>query len=88
MQKQKNKKVKLEVITPEKKIFEGEITSIKVPGSKGSFAVLKNHAPLISTLDEGKVIISTKSNKTEEIKIMGGIIEVKKNSIILLADLV
>jgi F-type H+-transporting ATPase subunit epsilon len=79
--------VKLEVITPEKKIFDGEINSIKVPGSKGSFTVLKNHAPIISTLEKGIVTIITKSSKTEEIKIVSGIIEVKKNNIILLADL-
>ena len=79
--------VKLEIITPEKKIFDGEINSIKVPGSKGSFTVLKNHAPLISTLGKGIVTITAKSSKTEEIKIASGIIEVKKNNIILLADL-
>ncbi len=80
--------MKLEIITPEKVIFEGEITSIKVPGSKGAFTILKNHAPIISTLDDGMVIIKTKTSKTEEIKITSGIIEVKKNNIILLADLV
>lgn len=79
--------MKLEIITPDKKIFDGEINSIKVPGSKGSFTVLNNHAPIISTLERGVITIVTKSSKTEEIKIASGIIEVKKNNIILLADL-
>jgi F-type H+-transporting ATPase subunit epsilon len=80
--------VKLEILTPEKLLFEGKINSLNVPGSKGSFTVLRNHAPIISTLEKGKIKIVTELNKTEFIEILGGIIEVKKNSIILLADII
>ncbi len=74
----------LEIITPDKTIFEGEVDSATFPGSKGSFQVLKNHAALISALDKGKVIY--KSGDTEnEIIVNGGIVEVLKNNIILLA---
>ena len=45
--------MKIEIITPDKKIFEGEIKSVRVPGKKGSFQVLKDHAPIISTLENG-----------------------------------
>ena len=79
--------MKLEIITPEKKLFEGKITSITVPGSKGPFMVLLNHAPVISTLDKGKIIIVTDSNITETIDIEGGVIEVQRNNIIVLADM-
>lgn len=77
----------LEVITPEKTLYQGEIHSIHVPGSKGSFSVLKNHAPIISTLEKGELRILTIDKKEETIEIEGGIIEVRKNKIIVLADM-
>ena len=80
--------VKLEVLTPEKTLFQGSIESIQAPGTKGSFMVLKNHAPIISTLEKGKLIISTEKLKDTVIEIEGGILEVKKNKIIVLVDIV
>lgn len=47
------------VLTPEKEIFHGDINSVKVPGTQGAFQVLNNHAPIVSSLDEGKVTIVT-----------------------------
>ncbi|MCX6334800.1 MAG: ATP synthase F1 subunit epsilon [Bacteroidia bacterium] len=79
--------MKIEIITPDKKIFEGDIISIRVPGKKGSFQVLKDHAPIISTLENGTVIIATKEGGTDmRYEINGGVIEVKQNKIILLAE--
>ena len=49
----------LEILTPDKKIFEGEVRSVTVPGTMGSFEILNNHAPIISTLDDGKLIVRT-----------------------------
>ena len=77
--------MKLEILTPDKKIYEGEIRSVTVPGSMGSFEVLKDHAPIISTLDDGKVIIRSGSSE-EIIYIKGGVIEVLNNEIMLLAE--
>lgn len=79
--------MKLEVITPEKKIFEGEIESIKVPGAKGSFAVLNNHAPIISTLVKGDIKVLTSAFDVEVFSITGGVIEVHQNEIVVLADM-
>lgn len=79
--------MKLEIITPEKKLFEGTIQSITVPGSKGSFMVLHNHAPLISTLDKGQIRIVKDNSQNEIIDIEGGVIEVQRNKIIVLADM-
>ncbi|MFC2138211.1 ATP synthase F1 subunit epsilon [Bacteroidota bacterium] len=76
----------LEIITPDKKLFSGEVKLIKVPGTKGSFAILKNHAPIISTLEKGQIKIVKPNEKEEFIDIDGGMIEVKKNKIIVLAD--
>ena len=53
------------VLTPDKKIFEGPIISIKVPGTDGQFMVLKNHAPIVSSLEKGKVEIVTSKGEYE-----------------------
>ncbi len=76
----------LEIISPDKKLYSGEADLIQVPGSKGSFEILKNHAPIISTLEKGQIkIISTDGNETTFI-IDGGMIEAKNNKIIVLAE--
>jgi len=78
--------MKIEIITPDKKVFEGDINSIRVPGKKGSFQVLKDHAPIISTLENGPVIIVDQEGNEVRYEINGGVIEVKQNKIILLAE--
>jgi F-type H+-transporting ATPase subunit epsilon len=78
--------VKIEIITPDSRIYSGDIISVRVPGKKGSFQVLKDHAPIISTLDRGPVIIEDEKGQVIKYEITGGVIEVKKNRIILLAD--
>lgn len=79
--------MKLEIITPESRLFKGEVTSVKVPGKKGSFTVLHNHAPIVSTLEKGSVKLVSRDQGTREIEINGGVVEVKRNTIIILADL-
>jgi F-type H+-transporting ATPase subunit epsilon len=78
--------MKIEIITPDQKIFEGDIKSVRVPGKKGSFQVLKDHAPIISTLDNGPVILVNHDGVETQFEINGGVIEVKLNKIILLAE--
>jgi ATP synthase, F1 epsilon subunit (delta in mitochondria) len=80
--------MKIEIITPDKKVFEGDIKSIRVPGKKGSFQVLKDHAPIISTLENGPVIMVDQQGNETRYEINGGVIEVKANTIILLAETV
>lgn len=75
----------LEILTPDKKVFEGEVTSVTVPGTMGSFQILRDHAPIISTLEDGPVIIKTKASE-EIFTIKGGVVEVLKNKIIVLAE--
>ncbi|MFC2112342.1 ATP synthase F1 subunit epsilon [Bacteroidota bacterium] len=76
----------LQIITPNEKVFEGVVKLVQVPGSKGSFQILKNHAPIISTLDNGQVKIIDSEGKTSHFPIGGGVIEVKNNEIIILAE--
>lgn len=79
--------MKLTIITPDKLAFEGEITAVTVPGSAGSFQILKDHAAIVSTLDDGKVIIQNSQNADDQvIPIKGGVVEVKENNIIVLAE--
>lgn len=75
----------LEIITPDKKVFSGDVTSVQVPGASGQFQMLKNHAPIISTLINGKVKVKTaKENLTFDVK--GGVVEMLNNKITLLAE--
>ncbi|WP_347839508.1 ATP synthase F1 subunit epsilon [uncultured Draconibacterium sp.] len=76
----------LEIITPDKKIFEGEVTLIQLPGSKGGFEILKNHAPIISTLDKGILKIQEENGNEQEFEVDGGVVENKANKIIVLVE--
>ena len=76
----------LEVMTPEKKVFEGNVSIATFPGSDGSFQVMDNHAPLISLLKEGPVEYKSKETGNQSLMITGGVVEVLKNKVILLAD--
>ncbi|MGA1978854.1 MAG: ATP synthase F1 subunit epsilon [Bacteroidales bacterium] len=78
--------MKIEIITPDRKVFEGDIKSIRVPGKKGSFQVLNDHTPIISTLDKGPVIMVSQDGEETRYEIEGGVIEVRMNQIILLAE--
>jgi len=78
--------VNLEITTPDARVYSGKIRSIRVPGAKGSFQVLRDHAPIISTLESGTVTVVDFQGKFLFFEITGGVIEVKMNSIILLAE--
>lgn len=77
--------MKLSIITPDKLAYEGEVTAVTVPGTTGSFQILKDHAAIVSILEDGNVII--KSNNDEQVIIIkGGVVEAKDNNIIILAE--
>lgn len=76
----------LEIITPDKKVFEGEVNLVQLPGSKGSFTILKNHAPIISTLGKGTIKVEDVSGKEYEFNVGGGVIENVANKIIVLVE--
>ncbi len=75
----------LEILTPDKKIFEGEVTSVTVPGAQGSFEILNNHAPIISILEDGKVVVRS-DGKEQKFHTKGGVVEVINNKVIVLAE--
>ena len=75
----------LEILTPEKKVFEGDVTIATFPGADGSFQIMDHHAPLISLLKEGVVEYKSKES-SQNVTITGGVVEVLNNKVILLAD--
>ncbi len=76
----------IEIITPDKTLYEGTATLVQLPGIDGSFEILNNHAPLISVLGKGKIKIENENKKTEFFEVNGGVIEVLKNKILILAE--
>ena len=71
----------LSVISSYSVLFSGEADSVTMPGVKGSFTVLRNHAPLISVLTAGKVVYRSADGKEQEIEIKGGLVDVADNKI-------
>lgn len=71
--------MKVTVVSPERIVFSGEVDSVAVPGVKGRFEILNNHAPIVSALTAGKVVCSGK--ETLELDILGGFVEVACNEV-------
>ena len=78
----------LEIISPEKKVYTGKVKSVTVPGSKGNFQVLFNHAPLISTIEIGIIRVDKEDETSQFYTTSGGSIEVLENHILILSDTV
>ena len=91
--------MQLEIVSPEAQLFSGEVVSLTVPGASGSFQILNNHAPIVSTLVEGCVkiqgkVIINENNRSKFIQegeftfldIQSGAIELSDNKVILLSD--
>ncbi|MFI5204403.1 MAG: ATP synthase F1 subunit epsilon [Flavobacteriales bacterium] len=77
--------MKLEIITPEKKLFEGDVKYVYLPGSSGALGILDHHAPLITTLKEGELRVDTGTEK-KSFNVKGGVVEVLNNKVIILAE--
>jgi F-type H+-transporting ATPase subunit epsilon len=76
----------LEILTPDKKVYEGEVTSVTLPGTVGSFEILNHHAPIISTLQDGKLIVRGGAGKEEVFLVHGGVVEASNNKVVVLAE--
>ncbi len=76
----------LEIITPDKKLFEGQVKSAVFPGSEGSFGLLNNHAAMIATLKKGNIELVEENNTARTFEVKGGVVEVFKNKVIVLAE--
>ncbi len=78
--------MQIEIVSPEKQLYAGEVAMAQFPGTEGSFQVLNNHAPLIATITAGSIRVRNASGKEETIEVRGGIVEVQKNKILVLAE--
>lgn len=70
----------LKIISPERIVYQGMVESVTVPGTLGSFQILNDHAPIISSLEKGVVEYATKEGR-ESLAVTGGFVEVKKNEV-------
>jgi F-type H+-transporting ATPase subunit epsilon len=80
--------MELEILTPEKKLFSGEVYGIQLPGITGSFEILEKHAPLVSALRNGniKVLNDKSGSNVTNYSIKGGFIEVLNNKVTVLVE--
>lgn len=76
----------LEIITPDKKLFEGQVKYASFPGTDGSFGVLDDHAPMIATLRAGTIELTDSASSKHEFTVKGGVVEVLKNKVVVLAE--
>ena len=76
----------LEIVTPEKNLYSGEVVLVQLPGKDGSFEILKNHAPIVSTLEKGTIKLRPVEGEDIFFEVKGGVVECKKNVISVLAD--
>ncbi|AVM53929.1 ATP synthase F1 subunit epsilon [Bacteroides zoogleoformans] len=74
------KKLHLVIVSPEKEVFEGEVESVTLPGSGGSFMILPQHAPIVSSLKAGKLTYMVNGEKHDSL-IQGGFIEMNNNKV-------
>ena len=88
----------IEIVSPEKTIFTGDVSSVYLPGTDGFFQILNNHAPIVSTLKKGTIKLSGKfeDDVSENLNMEGvnkaslaiesGVVEMKNNKLIILVD--
>ena len=87
----------IEIVSPEKTLYTGDVTSVHLPGSEGFFQILNNHAPIVSTLKNGQIKLKGNFDSKSEnlnilsggeasLEIQSGVVEMKKNKLIILVD--
>ena len=76
----------IEIVTPQKLYCSGEVVSVTAPGEEGQFQILKNHAPLLSSLKTGKVKLALADRTEQSFSISDGFLEVSGNKAILLTE--
>jgi len=77
--------IQVDIVTPERELFSGEVDMVTLPGSDGQMGIMAGHAPLLSTLDIGEIMLH-RGNEIEYIAVGGGVVEVRPNKVNVLAD--
>ena len=78
--------MQLDIVTPDKNVYSGRIKSATFPGADGSFGILEKHAALVAVLKKGDIKVIDASSKELHFEVEGGVVEVKDNKIIVLAE--
>lgn len=79
--------MKLDIISPQRNLYSGEVDLVQFPGADGSFEILKNHTPLIALLKKGSIkFIEMNSTQEQFIEVAGGVVELNNNEITVLAE--
>ncbi|MDR1742943.1 MAG: ATP synthase F1 subunit epsilon [Dysgonamonadaceae bacterium] len=73
--------LRLVIVSPEKRIFRGEITSVALPGTMGNFSILPNHAPIVSSLREGRIDYVTADGEQHTLEIHNGFVEMSDGEV-------
>jgi F-type H+-transporting ATPase subunit epsilon len=78
--------LQLSILSPEKNLFSGEVSSLVVPGETGSFGIYPNHSSLVGSLGVGIIEFTKKDGSVKKLVVDGGFIEVRKGIVNILAD--
>lgn len=78
--------MKLEILTPDKIVYEGDVASVTLPGTMGSFQILSDHAPIISTLEQGSITVQSTQKAIEIFSVKSGVVEVLDNKVVVLVE--
>jgi ATP synthase, F1 epsilon subunit (delta in mitochondria) len=73
--------MRLEIITPDQVIFDGEVSRVQFPGNSGAFEVLSNHAPMIAAVKGGAIKVVNTNGETQEFQTSSGFVEVRDNQV-------
>lgn len=76
----------MKIVSPEKVVFDGAVERVVVPGTSGEFEILVNHAPIISTLEKGRLVYQDFEGRHEQM-VNGGFVEVQKNNVNICVEL-
>ncbi|MEZ4830742.1 MAG: ATP synthase F1 subunit epsilon [Caldilineaceae bacterium] len=79
--------IEVEIVTPRRQLFAGNVDMITLPGADGQMGVLRNHAPLLTILDIGEIVLHMPDGAEDYIAVSGGVVEVRPNKVIVLAAL-
>lgn len=77
--------IKVDIVTPEKMLYSGDVEMITLPGTNGQMGILRGHAPLLSTLDIGEIVLHRREGN-DYLAVSGGVVEVRPDKVTILAD--
>jgi len=77
--------IKVDIVTPEKMLYSGDVEMVTLPGTNGQMGILRGHAPLLSTLDIGEIVLHSREGN-EYLAVSGGVVEVRPDKVTILAD--